>query len=527
MSWEAAFVPELPKTQPARLHLPVRGRSLAATGDRCGRYLQTVLQSEADKVRSASEGTRNQTLNTAAFCCAQFGDLDDGTIGEELATAARDSGLDDSEIGPTIASGIRAGREKPREIPEPTMPSRKQPTDGGTPIGAPAQAPPIKEGVARLPPLDGWGFWATQFDGLRVAPRDRDWLLRIDGAPCFPRGHVGALIADGGVGKSYLLYQCCIAVVLGRPWLGTFTVHKPGRVALLMGEDDAIEAQSRLFKACNEQGLSTEERDLVCQGVKVFPLHGRDISLVATDSAGNCERTQFTADLFDSLRIEAEQGGFEWALIVMDPLARFGGIDTETNNAAATKFVATAEYFTGLPGNPSVLLSHHASMNSVRSGTPESRGVTGIRNALRWGLTLVAVEADGIRGAILRGNKSNLSPAWRDIALVRNPWRGGDPDEQDRSGTLRLASPLESDLLFAAAELLGRRRGPEPVSRDAYEQRVLKVYQAGPNLPSKSALAKAVTGSRQKVMAAIDRLVASEDLPQRFRGSSAEPSQKP
>jgi hypothetical protein len=287
-----------------------------------------------------------------------------------------------------------------------------------------------------------------------------------------------------------------------------------------MGEDDALEAESRLFKACNEQGLSAEERDLVCERVKVFPLHGREISLVQTDRAGNCERTQFAGDLFGLLKKEADDGNFSWALIVMDPLARFGGIDTETNNAAATKFVATTEAFTALPGNPSILVSHHASMNSVRSGMPESRGVTGIRNAFRWGLTMVAVQADDLPGVILRGNKSNLSPSWEDVALVRNPWRGVDPTEQDRSGTLRLANREEAARLFEASELLGPRGGKPVQSPDDYERRVISAWAKNPNLRSRDALATSAGGNKTRSLEAIDRLVERSELPESFRSRS-------
>lgn len=381
----------------------------------------------------------------------------------------------------------------------------------------------ISEPREPKPTVSSLGFWATKFDGLRLAPPKREWLFSIDGAPCFPRGHVGSLIADGGVGKSYLLYQFAIAAALGGLWLETFQFSKSGRVALFMGEDDELEAQNRLWKACNERDLCTQDRDRVCEHVKVFPLHGIDVALVETDRTGNCSRTVFAAELFDSLRREADKEKFEWSAIVFDPLARFGSADTETSNSSATRFAQVTEEFTKLPGNPSVLVSHHASQNSVRAGTPEGRGVTGIRNAFRWGLTMVKVQADDLSGVILRGNKSNLSPAWRDIALVRNPWRGADPAEQDRSGTLRLARGTEPDKLFEAADMLGKRRGPEPVKGSEYECRVLDAYNANSGIASKSALAKAAGGKRKEVMAAIARLVERSELPERFRGGSQEP----
>jgi hypothetical protein len=364
------------------------------------------------------------------------------------------------------------------------------------------------------------GFWATKFDGLRLAPPKREWLFSIDGAPCFPRGHVGSLIADGGVGKSYLLYQFAVAAALGGHWLETFRFSKPGRVALLMGEDDALEAHNRLWKACNERDLCAQDRDRVGGHVKIFPLHGIDVALVETDRTGNCSRTVFAAELFDSLRREADKEKFEWSAIVFDPLARFGSADTETSNSSATRFSQAIEEFTKLPGNPSCLVSHHASLASVRSGFPESRGVGGIRNAFRWGLTMTKVQADDLCGVILRGNKSNLSPTWRDIPLVRNPWRGADPTEQDRSGTLRLARGDEGDRLFESAELLRGRRGPEPIAENDYEGRVLSAHDKFPHATSCDALAKKTSGKRQPVIAAIRRLAERGELPDSFLSRS-------
>ena len=63
---------------------------------------------------------RNDTLNSAAFKLGQlvpYGILDSAVITQDLAAMARAIGLDESEIEPTIASGLKAGRQCPRRLP--------------------------------------------------------------------------------------------------------------------------------------------------------------------------------------------------------------------------------------------------------------------------------------------------------------------------------------------------------------------------------------------------------------------------
>ena len=80
-------------------------------------YAQAALDGEADKVRTAKEGTRNHQLNESAFSLGQLiatGDLNAGTVTGELIAAARAVGLADDELVGTIRSGLEAGMQHPR-----------------------------------------------------------------------------------------------------------------------------------------------------------------------------------------------------------------------------------------------------------------------------------------------------------------------------------------------------------------------------------------------------------------------------
>jgi len=80
------------------------------------RYAAVALAAEADRVARASVGTRNDTLNRAAFALGRLvgaGLLDTATVTRELLAAARRAGLGRAETIRTIRSGLGAGRRQP------------------------------------------------------------------------------------------------------------------------------------------------------------------------------------------------------------------------------------------------------------------------------------------------------------------------------------------------------------------------------------------------------------------------------
>lgn len=82
-----------------------------------GRYAQAALTGEVARVRAALEGTRNDTLNRAAYALGGLigaGLLDRRIVERELTTAARDAGLGPVEAARTIHSGLTAGERNPR-----------------------------------------------------------------------------------------------------------------------------------------------------------------------------------------------------------------------------------------------------------------------------------------------------------------------------------------------------------------------------------------------------------------------------
>lgn len=82
------------------------------------RYASVALTAEADRVARAPVGTRNDTLNRAAFALGRLvgaGLLDAAAVIDELTTAGRWAGLGRAETTRTIRSGLRAGIRQPLE----------------------------------------------------------------------------------------------------------------------------------------------------------------------------------------------------------------------------------------------------------------------------------------------------------------------------------------------------------------------------------------------------------------------------
>ena len=83
-----------------------------------GRYAEVALEAETERVAGAPVGSRNDTLNRAAFALGRLvgaGLLDESGVRRELTAAARRAGLGWAEIRGTLRSGLTAGRRQPFE----------------------------------------------------------------------------------------------------------------------------------------------------------------------------------------------------------------------------------------------------------------------------------------------------------------------------------------------------------------------------------------------------------------------------
>ena len=137
---ERLRAPDRPKPAPMPQPAPVDNVPTKAK-----HYAQTALKLELHAICTAAEGSRNETLNKAAFSLGTLiggGYLDRAEVEAALRSAAESVGLEADETEATIRSGIQGGLHHPRRIELKDSPGN-QPNNapaGGTadlPLGRP------------------------------------------------------------------------------------------------------------------------------------------------------------------------------------------------------------------------------------------------------------------------------------------------------------------------------------------------------------------------------------------------------
>lgn len=240
--------------------------------------------------------------------------------------------------------------------------------------------------------------------------------------------------------------------------------------------------------------MSVDQRKDAAQRIDLLPLHGASVCLTCSTAHGATRPTEIAT----ALRRKLDERDVDWALLLIDPLSRWAGGGVEADNEAATRFAQVVETLCGVRGNPNAVLAHHSSKVSASSGDSDARGVTGIRDAFRWQVSLDVVRSDDGRRAIrLRNKKSNYSLEFDDLILIRNNRPGTE-------GTLRLATEAE------ACEF--RTAGERGIGDAELRARVLATVNEHTGLKTASDIAARTTGTRQKILAAVKTLMSAGTL---------------
>jgi len=236
-------------------------------------------------------------------------------------------------------------------------------------------------------------------------------------------GKVGALIAEGGAGKTFCLVQLALAVATERSWLDTFNVSTPGRVLLVVGEEDHEEAKRRVFNVARATNSEPPDEDQLL----VLPLAGVPSEMLHRDIGGNIQEAPFLTWTRSFLATRDQ-----WSLIILDPLSRFSGPGAERDNHEATRFVQALESLAKQTG-ATVLVAHHTSQSSrsrdAKASATAGRGVTGITDGIRWVSQLTPDDLEELTeeqrasiGSMVRLDfvKSNYSKLGERLLLQRN-----------------------------------------------------------------------------------------------------------
>lgn len=211
----------------------VAPQPLPAEADRqtLDKYAARALDAEFDRVSQAGSGTRNHTLNAAAFSLGQLvgaGLLTEALVLRTLQTAASNCGLT-SEDGPqavdaTIMSGLRAGIAKPRVIELKQREPRRAAGGGSSAPKAAAQPATVHslEEARRSNPVWRESVWAEE--------EPENWVFNKDGNKLGSSLHnlLLHLAHERALAGLFALDERSRHIVLTRaaPWGGAETPHR-------------------------------------------------------------------------------------------------------------------------------------------------------------------------------------------------------------------------------------------------------------------------------------------------------------
>jgi hypothetical protein len=309
------------------------------------------------------------------------------------------------------------------------------------------------------------GCMLSDWGNMLDEPEREDWLLTDDitGKPALPLGRTSILAAAGGTGKTTVLVQLSISVALGVAWCG-FRIESPGMVCLCCAESDEKLMKRQVWRAMNALELTDEERVTVGQRLVVIPLEGVEVNMIRGEG-GNIERTEFLERFRRGLVQRSKDARQLLSLVILDPLSRFAGSDTEKDNAAATRFIQAIETLTKLPGTPAVMCAHHSSKVTAGNGkgppVSPARGVSAIRDGVRSMIGLTRHKAESVVGVYMECDKSNEAPHFESRWLVQQ--------QGDRGGTLRMASESEAAMLEESAR--PKKNARMPPKAEAYDDK--------------------------------------------------------
>ncbi len=244
-----------------------------------------------------------------------------------------------------------------------------------------------------------------------------------------PKNIVAMLVGAGGTGKTHFLAQLAISIASGTMFLDKYmpTIHcgdkGRGNVFFGLGENQYDDIHRVLFKASEKlrrtQPDLLKEDQLKEAGRRIFPLSfcGQQSSFIEKGAA-----TRYFRDLKRQLMDQAPLGG--WALVILDPVSRFLGAEAETDNAAATAFIALLEELSiDLPGHPTVLFAHHVNkgaLNQVdKQNQSAARGSSALTDGVRLQLNLTKKRDSNDRKLVLATTKTNFTAHQGEITLMQ------------------------------------------------------------------------------------------------------------
>lgn len=296
------------------------------------------------------------------------------------------------------------------------------------------------------------------------------------------RRYPTATVAPGGLGKTSLALVEILAMVTGRPLLGT-PVPERLRCWYWNGEDPLEEVERRVMAACLHYGIRPEEI-----GDRLFLDSGRDTPIVVAQKLG--DGVTVMRPVVDALIAEIRERRVD--LMTIDPFVSCHGVP-ENDNGAIDKVTKTWGSV-GEAGNCGVELVHHvrkAGAGQTAYTVEDARGGSALIGAVRSARVLNPMSQEEAEKADVASTdrrrffrvddgKANMAPP-----LERAEWRelvgvglgNGDPDgPEDFVGVV---TPWTMPGLFDDIDVAGLRRVQDRIAGGTWAENAQAQNWAG------------------------------------------------
>jgi len=275
---------------------------------------------------------------------------------------------------------------------------------------------------------------------------------------------IGGLMAPGGVGKTTLLLDMSLRLILGRPLFG-HEVLRPGPVLILTAEDGLERVKHRLHRLGQSLNLTDAEIEKLGDCLFVEDMTGLNARFVESDQYGNLSQTATVDRLIETYR----EAGL--VLIVIDPTVFFGPGERFVNDAEAALAQVGARIRRKL--KCAVIFVHHTGKANARGGVVDQyagRGGSALPDGLRfvWVLATHVKDDEDFKapstvpshvmaeGRLLRLHIAKLTDAPRPLApiwLQRSGFGFEVVEPTTESTNDRRAADLDKLRAFLAGEL--------------------------------------------------------------------------
>jgi hypothetical protein len=225
-------------------------------------------------------------------------------------------------------------------------------------------------------------------------PPEMSWMIE-DFILC---DKLGAIIANGGVGKSWFLLHLALSIATGKEFLGMKNCLPPSNVLYISGEEDRIDIHRRVQSL--KKSIKLDANDF---GPNLSFLCATGLNVVISDNSL----------IFNYLEEYIQQNSPK--LIIMDPLVRFFDGD-ENNSTHMTRFIERLERFVSM--KTTIIFAHHTNkLLSNDLSQNASRGSSAIIDAVRWNLVLSKITKDNASNYSFLDSKEPLDPEEADLYI--------------------------------------------------------------------------------------------------------------